>query len=229
MKINTALILCAGLGKRLNPLTLEKPKPLLKIKNLTMLERCIDMIIKLGFKKILLNTFHLKEQIDLFLKNKNFPIEVDIIEDGEEILNTGGGILNMINKSIEDNFFVFNPDTLWSDKYLQEINEMKNFYFLNKLSNSLLVTNKRLSFDKDLIGDFELKNHFLQKNNNKNFIFIGCQILEKKLFKDYTIKNFSIVEIWDTLLKKNELNGYESLNKFYHVTNLKIFNKLKDL
>jgi MurNAc alpha-1-phosphate uridylyltransferase len=61
MKINTALILCAGFGKRLNPLTLKTPKPLLKIKNLTILENCINLIIKLGVKKIFLNTFHLSE------------------------------------------------------------------------------------------------------------------------------------------------------------------------
>ena len=57
MKINTALILCAGLGKRLNPLTLTTPKPLLQLKNITMLERCINLIIELVIKKILLNTF----------------------------------------------------------------------------------------------------------------------------------------------------------------------------
>ena len=63
MKINTALILCAGQGKRLNPLTLKTPKPLLEINNITILEKCIDIIIKFGAKKILLNTFHLGNQI----------------------------------------------------------------------------------------------------------------------------------------------------------------------
>ena len=63
MKINTALILCAGLGKRLNPLTLKIPKPLLVLKNISILERCINMIQKLGIKKILLNTFYLENQI----------------------------------------------------------------------------------------------------------------------------------------------------------------------
>ena len=72
MKINTALILCAGFGKRLNPLTLTTPKPLLKLKDITMLERCINLIIELGIKKILLNTFHLENQIIEFIKNKNF-------------------------------------------------------------------------------------------------------------------------------------------------------------
>ena len=62
MKINTALILCAGFGKRLNPITLKTPKPLLKIRDKSMLEQCINLIEKLGIKKILLNTFHLKDQ-----------------------------------------------------------------------------------------------------------------------------------------------------------------------
>ena len=63
----------------------------------------------------------------------------------------------------------------------------------------------------------------------KIFIYIGCQILNKNLFEKYKVKNFSISEIWNELLKKNKLNGFESLNKFYHLTNLETFKKLKDL
>ena len=97
MKITTALILCAGFGKRLTPLTLKKPKPLLEIKNITMLENCINVNVKLGIKKIFLNTFHLDQQILDFIKEKNFPIEIKVIKAGAKILNTGGGILNLIN------------------------------------------------------------------------------------------------------------------------------------
>ena len=143
MKINTALILCAGFGKRLNPLTLKTPKPLLKLNNTTVLESCINVIMKLGIEKIFLNTFHLSEQIFNFVKSKNFPIDIQIIKDGGEILNTGGGILNMSNHFQENDFLIFNPDTLWDEKYVEEINEMKNFYFLNDLNNILLVTNKK--------------------------------------------------------------------------------------
>ena len=117
MKISTALILCAGLGKRLNPLTLKTPKPLLKLNNITMLERCINMIVKLGIKKVYLNTFHLSDQIKDFIKNKNFEIDIQVIDDGTEILNTGGGILNMINNSQDKEYLIFNPDTLWNNNY----------------------------------------------------------------------------------------------------------------
>ena len=228
MKIKTALILCAGLGKRLNPLTLKTPKPLLELKNITMLESCINLIIKLGIEKIYLNTFHLGEQIFDFIKIKNFPINIQIVEDGKEILNTGGGILNMINHYQDNDYLIFNPDTLWNKNYINDINEMQNFYFSKKLNNILLVTKKQLSFDKNLRGDFQLKDNLLKKNDNKDYIYIGCQILNKNLFEKYNVKNFSILEIWNELLKKNELNGFESLNKFYHLTDLEIFKKLKD-
>lgn len=229
MRVKTAFILCAGLGKRLNPMTLETPKPLLKLNDKTMLEKCINMILELGIKKIFLNTFHLGNQISEFIKNKKFPIDIQIINDGNKILNTGGGILNMIKNSQDENFIIFNPDTLWGLNYLDEINNMQNLYFSNNLENILLCVKKNLSFDKNLKGDFNLINHSLRKNKDNDFIFIGCQILNKSLFNSYKLCNFSISEIWDELLNKNELNGFESVNKFYHLTNLETFKKLQDL
>ena len=229
MRVKTAFILCAGLGKRLNPMTLKTPKPLLKLNDKTMLEKCINMNLELGIKKIFLNTFHLGNQISEFIKNKKFPIDIQIINDGNEILNTGGGILNMIKNSQDENFIIFNPDTLWGLNYLDEINNMQNLYFSNNLENILLCVKKNLSFDKNLKGDFNLINHSLRKNKDNDFIFIGCQILNKSLFNSYKLCNFSISEIWDELLNKNELNGFESINKFYHLTNLETFKKLQDL
>ena len=229
MQINSALILCAGLGKRLNPITLKTPKPLLLINNKTILEKCINLIIKLGIKKIYLNTFYLGEQISNFIKSKNFPINIQIIDDGKDILNTGGGILNMINNSSDNDYLIFNPDTLWSENYKNEIKNMCNFYFSNKLSNILLTVDKELSFDKSFKGDFRLRNNLLEKADKNNFIYIGCQILNKNLFKNLKVENFSISEIWNELLKKDRLNGFESFNKFFHLTNLETFKKLRDL
>ena len=228
MRIKTALIMCAGFGKRLNPLTLNNPKPLLKLKNITMLESCIKLIIKLGIEKIILNTFYLEEKIIEFISNKKFPIEIKMIKDGDQILNTGGGILNMINSSSENDHIIFNPDTFWDERYVDEILKMQDTYFSKHLNNILLLTKKELSFDKNLIGDFNLKNDLIKKDN-KDFIFIGCQILNKSLFKNFKVQNFSVAEIWNELMKNNKLNGFESLNKFYHLTDLEIFKKLQDL
>ena len=229
MRINTALILCAGFGKRLNPITSNTPKPLLEIKNISMLERCINLIEKLGIQKILINTFYLKDQFYEFLHNKNFNLDIKIIEDGEHILDTGGGIQNMIKVSDENDFLIFNPDTVWSNYYKDEILKMEEMYFSKKLENILLLINKKLSFDKKLKGDFSLKNNLISKENKKEFIFIGCQIINKKLFIKEKIENYSISEIWNNLLDQKKLYGYESQKEFYHLTDLDVFKKLKDL
>ena len=226
MKINTALILCAGFGKRLNPLTLDNPKPLLKINNNTLLEECIKLIKALGVKKIIINTFYLREKIMNFLKEKKFELDIEIIDDGEVILNTGGGILNMINSSSDNDFLVFNPDTFWNVNYLYQIKEMEKFYFSKKIKNILLVVNKDLSFDKSLKGDFNLTDHYLVKKDVNNFIYTGCQIVNKSLFKKYQVSNFSISEIWNKSLKENKLFGYESKKNFYHLTDLAIYRRL---
>ena len=229
MRINTALILCAGFGKRLNPITLNTPKPLLEINDVSMLERCINLIKKLGIQKILINTFYLKDQFSVFLNNKNFNIDIKIIEDGEHILDTGGGIQNMIKDSNEKDFIIFNPDTIWSNDYKDEILKMEKMYFSEKLENILLLVNKKFSFDKKLKGDFNLKNNLINKEAEKEFIYIGCQIINKKLFIKEKIENYSILEIWNNLLDQKKLFGYESQKDFYHLTDLDVFKKLKDL
>ena len=229
MKINTALILCAGFGKRLNPITLKTPKPLLELNNITMLETCIKLIESLGIKKIIINTFYLRDQISNFLNNKNFNSEIRIVEDGKNILDTGGGILNMVNHSEDDDFLIFNPDTLWQKEYLDEIVKMKEFYFSKKIENILLLVKKKLSFDKNFNGDFNLENNLILKSKKRDFIYTGCQILNKKLFVDYKVENFSIINVWNNLIDKKKLYGFQSSNDFYHLTDLETFRKLKDL
>ncbi len=125
MKIKTALILCAGLGKRVLPLSLEIPKPLLKLNNITLLENTINLLEALKIENIKLNTFYLQNQIKDFFSNQKFKAKIEIIEDGRKILDTGGGIYNLIKASDDEDFLVLNPDTIWSLNYLETI---KNNY-----------------------------------------------------------------------------------------------------
>ena len=226
MKITTALILCAGYGKRLNPLTLTEPKPLLKVNEITLLENCINLIQSLRIEKVIINTFYLKEKIENFIRLKNFNLDIKIIDDGKKILNTGGGILNMMNSSNESDFLTLNPDTVWNKNYVEIIQSMEKFYFSNKIKNILLLVNKKLSFDKKLKGDFNLLKNIIKKDLQNDLIYTGCQIINKSLFESLLVNNFSISRIWNELINKNELYGYESLESFYHLTNLEVYKEL---
>lgn len=226
MRIKTAIILCAGFGKRLHPLTLNKPKPLLDLFNKTLLEHTLNLIKKLNIKKVKLNTFYLGEKIENFITHKNFDLEIDIVNEGTQILDTGGGILNLIKNCNEENFLVFNPDTYWNDQYLEDIKEMEKIYFDKKIKNILLVVNKNSSFDKKLKGDFSFNQNKLNRKDLKNFVYTGCQILNKRVFSEVLINKFSINSIWDELIQKNELYGFESKNNFIHVTDLDIYQKI---
>jgi len=229
MRINTAFILCAGFGKRLNPLTLDTPKPLIKFNNITVLETCINLIESLGIQQIIINTFYLRDQIHSFINNKKFRSKILIVEDGDEILDTGGGINNMMKHTNEENVLIFNPDTIWKKNYTNEIIEMEKLYFSKQLKNILLLVKKELSFDKNLSGDFDLIDNLIIKNNDRKFIYTGCQIINKKLLSNYKDKNFSISNVWNDLIKKKELYGFETTKEFYHLTDLETFKKLQDL
>jgi len=226
MQIDTALILCAGFGKRLLPLTKTLPKPLLKVGESTLLEKTIKLIEQLKIKKIKINIFYLSDEIKKFVNQLNTNIDIELIEDGNEILDTGGGIFNMIKNSAEENFLVFNSDTLWNVNYNKYILEMANFYFKKKINNILLVVHKDLSFDKRLQGDFSLVNEKLTKDNNKKFIYTGCQIINKNIFSKTIKKKFSMNEIWSSQMNEYQLFGYESKLEFLHTTDLMIYNKI---
>ena len=180
----------------------------------------------MGIKKVIINTFYLKEKIENFIKLKNFDLDIQIIDDGKNILNTGGGILNMINSSQDSDFLTLNPDTIWNKNYAEVIKNMEKFYFSKKIKNVLLLANRKLSFDKKLKGDFNLLENIIKKNFQNDLIYTGCQIINKSLFESYSVNNFSISKKWNELIKKNELYGYESLEKFYHLTNLKVYEEL---
>jgi MurNAc alpha-1-phosphate uridylyltransferase len=228
MQIKTALILCAGFGKRLLPLTNSTPKPLLEINKKKLLDNAINFVFQIGIKKIKINTFHLSGQIEDFIKTINYSANIEIINDGKDILDTGGGILNLIKNTNEDDFLCLNPDTIWSVKDKNTIDKMQSFYFHNKITNLLMVVNRDKSFDARFKGDFTFEKNQLSKLIKNDYIYTGCQIFNKKIFNKINKKIFSISEIWNDLLDKNELYGYESLNEFVHLTDIEIYNKLNN-
>ena len=227
--IKKAMILAAGFGKRIHPLTLKFPKPLLKIGNTTLLSNTLKFLELFGIKQVVINVHYLREQIADYINKNKFNVTINIASEKNEILDTGGGVLNAIGYFLSDPFLIINPDTIWNSYYLKELKLMEKSFFENKKNKCfLLVVNKEKSFDQSFKGDFNLKNNLINRKHSDNlkYIYTGLQIIKPKVFSGYDAKVFSINKIWDKLIERNELHGMESNIDFLHVSTLNIYKNL---
>ena len=222
------MVLAAGLGKRMQPLTLKTPKPLLEINNISLLERAIKLLIKSGVEEISINVHHLPEQIEKFIEEKKFKVQVNISNETDALLDTGGGILEATKHFNDNPFFVINPDTLWSDRYIEEVKRLEDSYLKNK-KPTLLLVNKKLSFDGSFKGDFNLTNNQISRDEKNNFIFTGFQIIKRSFLTSENSKVFSMNKIWNDLIANKELYGIESNLKFYHLNTHEMYLKISNI
>jgi len=225
--IKKAMILAAGFGKRLHPLTLDCPKPLLKIGTETLLSNTINFLSKYEIKQVVINVHYLRKQIIEYIDKKKFGLDITIVNEEEKILDTGGGIFNAI-KYFDETFLCINPDTIWNFNYINELKQMENLFFSKKKLCSMLVVDKAKSFDTKLKGDFNLENDLITRKNKENlkYIYTGLQIIEPKVFSNINDKVFSINKIWDKLINNKELSGHKSNIDFMHVSSLDVYNNL---
>lgn len=222
------MVLAAGLGKRMQPLTLKTPKPLLEINNISLLERGINLLIKSGVEEISINVHHLPEQIEKFIREKKFKVEVNISKETDALLDTGGGILEATKHFNDNPFYVINPDTLWSDRYIEEVKRLEDSYSKNK-KPTLLLVNKKLSFDGSFKGDFNLTNNQITRDEKNDFIFTGLQIIKRSFLTSENSKVFSMNKIWNDLIANKELYGIESNLKFYHLNTHEMYLKISNI
>tara|TARA_B100000767_G_scaffold172386_1_gene161396 strand:- start:452 stop:1150 length:699 start_codon:yes stop_codon:yes gene_type:complete len=228
MKIKHGMILAAGLGKRMQPLTINKPKPLIEINNISLLERAINLLINHGVQEISINIHYLPEQIKSFLDKKKFKANINISNETDLLLDTGGGVLAGTKNFNDNPFFVINPDTLWNNAYLEEIKKLEEIYLKNN-KPSLLLVNKNLSLDSSFVGDFNLKNGMISKDIENQFIFTGLHIMKRSFLISEKSKVFSMNKIWSDLIKDKNLYGLESTQKFFHLNTFKMYNKISGL
>ena len=228
MNVKHAMILAAGLGTRMRPLTLDTPKPLIRVGSKNLLERSINLLENHGIEKIIINVHHLGDQIEKFILNIKSNIKIDISNEKNLLLDTGGGVKEGTKIFDKNPFFVLNPDTLWLSNYLDEMKSLEKIYFENK-KPSLLLVNKKLSFDTSFKGDFNLKDNIVSKDIENNFIFTGLQLIDRNCLSMINKKVFSMNEVWDKLIDENKLYGLESRQKFYHLNTENMYNKISNL
>ena len=228
MSIKHGMILAAGLGKRMQPLTLKIPKPLIEINKSTLLERAINLLISHGVQEISINVHYFSDQIQSFINKKKFQVKITISKEEDLLLDTGGGVLKGTQNFGDNPFFVINPDTVWSKVYLEELKSLETIYLKNK-KPTLLLVNKKLSGDPSFQGEFNLNNKKITKDDENQFIFTGLQITSRGSLIDEKSKVFSMNKVWNKLIKDKNLQGLESNQKFYHLNTFDMYEKILSL
>ena len=201
-----ALILAAGYGMRMDNLTKDIPKPLLKIKNKTLISYAIDLIKNMSFDKIYINTHYKHNMLERFI-SENYP---DITISYEEtILGTGGGIKNIQRNDT----VILNTDNLWDQTFENELENSIKFFDENKSFDSVLLINS-----KNNNFDLEVNNEGLINFPSKicNTSFQGCHIIRKNSLHPYP-EIFNIQDFWKDCSLNEKIYGYETTKINAHV------------
>jgi len=194
-----ALILAAGYGMRMENLTKDTPKPLLKIKNKTLISYAIDLIKNMSFDKIYINTHYKHNMLERFV-SENYP-DISISYE-ETILGTGGGIKNIQKNDI----VILNTDNLWDQSFENELEKSIKFFDENKSFDSVLLINS-----KNNNFDLEVNNEGLINFPSKlyNTSFQGCHIVRKNSLHPYP-EIFNIQDFWKDCSLNEKIYGYET-------------------
>lgn len=221
-----AIILAAGLGSRLNELTSTKPKALVEVNGITMLEHVINKLKKLGITKMLINIHHFGDSIIQFLQSKNyFDIDIIISDERSELLNTGGAILKA-----EDFIYGTEPVIVHNVDILSDLDiiSMLNYHKLERNIATLAVrerkTSRLLVFDKsnqlvgwrnNATGDTKW---VIQKTETiHQLAFSGIYIIDPEFVKKINQKgNFSIVDTWLILAENERIGAYIDTSNTWH-------------
>ena len=224
MDLKKAIILCAGFGKRVLPLTKTLPKPLLKVNQVPLIEYSIRILKELGIEEIAVNVHHLKDKIIEYLDTYHPNIK---IFNEEIILDTGGALVNAKSFLSEDYFVILNSDTIWQKNYIPFMKSLIHKTIENNFNAGLLLARKENSFDENLNPDFSLNDNLLV--DKKDHIYTGFQIMRSNLLEKRKLEPFSVKKIWDDLIIEKKITGEVFEETFYHTTDFQIYNKLKKM
>jgi MurNAc alpha-1-phosphate uridylyltransferase len=220
MSPDTAVILSAGLGTRMRPLTLTTPKPLLKLAGRPILAHALDRLHAAGIKNIIVNTHHHSNQLTTFLKD--YPGIV--VSEEEELLETGGAIMAMRSKNLlpEAPFYILNGDTFWLDGPTNTLGRLANAFRPTETDAMLLLARAAGAVAETGRGDFLWpRDGGLKRREERDvapYLYAGVQIVSPALFAAAPPPPFSMNILWDQALAAGRLGAIIHDGVWFHLS-----------
>jgi len=212
-----AMVLGAGLGKRMRPLTLTRPKPLIPVAGQALLDRALDRLAAVGVGQAVVNTHYLAEQIAAHLAGRQAP-RISLRHE-KTLLDTGGGVANALDELGTDPFYVVNSDALWQDRAVPALVRLADTW-QDDMDALLLLVAREDAIGHGGAGDYERDGSGRlrrRRGDHATYVFAGVQILHPRLFAGARIEPFSLRLLYDKAEEAGRLFGLVHDGDWYHV------------
>ena len=208
---HTAMIMAAGLGKRMRPLTATKPKPLIEVGGKTLLDHVLEKLRVAGVKKVVVNVHYLGDAIEAHLASRAHGLEVVISDERRLLMETGGGLVKAAPLIDCDPFIAINSDNLWVDGPADTLKLLASHWDDRKMDALLLLVPLARAENHKGMGDFHMGRTGRLRRRDKShvapFVFTGVQMVSKRLLRDAPEGPFSTNILWDRAIAAGRCFG----------------------
>ena len=215
-----AMVLSAGIGLRMRPLTDRMPKPLVRVGDRALIDYVLDRLADAGVERAVVNVHHFADQIMRHVDGRQRP-HVIISDEREQLLDTGGGIANSLGTLGDDPFFVVNADTIWIEGVRPNLERLATAFDPASMDVLLLLAPTATSIGYEGRGDFALApDGWLRRRGEREivpFVYAGAGILAPKLFDNAPAGPFSLTRLFDRAEAQGRLYGLRLEGLWMHV------------
>jgi MurNAc alpha-1-phosphate uridylyltransferase len=219
-RMTTAMVLAAGLGQRMRPLTADRPKPLVEVGGRALIEHVLDRLTAGGIERAVVNVHYLGEQIIDALKSRERP-RIVISDERDELLDTGGGVAKALALLGDAPFFVHNSDSIWTEGVEDNLQRMRKYWDSARMDCLMLLAMTTTSTGYDGRGDFTMDSQGRVSRRSEHemapFAFTGVSIMHPRLFEDAPAGAFSLNRLWDRAIAAGRLYGLRLEGRWMHV------------
>jgi N-acetyl-alpha-D-muramate 1-phosphate uridylyltransferase len=219
---NTAMVLAAGLGERMRPLTLRMPKPLVPLAGRPLIDHVLDRLVQAGVKTAIVNVHYLPDQLETHVLNRQGkPPKILVSDERGILLDTGGGAKKALPLLGRGPFFIHNADSVWSEGAAPALPRMLRLWNPTAMDCLLLLAPVATSIGYAAKGDFTMgpDGRLTRRGEGEivPFAFAGVSLCDERLFKDAPDGRFSLNLLWDKALAKGRLYGVRLNGRWMHV------------
>lgn len=208
---DTAMIMAAGYGKRMRPLTITRPKPLVSIAGKPLIDHVFSKLWDAGITRAVVNVHYLADTLEAHLNAMALPMDIRISDERGELLETGGGMKKALPLLQSDPFFCLNSDNIWLDGPIDIFTSLSRYWDAERMDALLLVVPHKRAFQHRGLGDFHMDGmgRLMRRRPRRiaPYIYTGIQIVSHRLLRDAPEGAFSTMVLWQRAIAEGRLYG----------------------